>query len=124
MVTGGLSPEVKSEEHEGHNEELERWEQEQIKKGTSVPQVMTQYQMYAHQMVGAEYYWQKEIIQALNQIFSKVGTFGSYTSSTIWYFHIVDGIYEVEWLIFIGINAFQLTPIYLSSVIYGIWYKS
>lgn len=52
MVTGGLSPEVKSGEHEDHNEELERWEQEQIKKGTSVPQVMTQYQLYVQQTVG------------------------------------------------------------------------
>ncbi|XP_041462279.1 PAX3- and PAX7-binding protein 1-like isoform X1 [Lytechinus variegatus] len=51
LNAGGLSPEVKSEEHEGHNEELERWEQEQIKKGTSVPQVMIpQYQMYAQLM--------------------------------------------------------------------------
>ncbi|XP_071491063.1 PAX3- and PAX7-binding protein 1-like [Diadema antillarum] len=44
LDAGGLSPEVHSDGHES-NEELERWEQEQIKKGTSVPQVMPQNQM-------------------------------------------------------------------------------
>ena len=40
VISEGASPTREREGQEDHHDELERWEQEQIKKGTSVPQVI------------------------------------------------------------------------------------